>query len=713
VALRQVAESTLDRAIQLCAANETTTGLLLLAQGLRVATQAGATDLEEVFRWNIGSWSREAHALDVMLPHTSEVFGVAYSPDGKTIATGSADGKLRRWESRGGKLAGAPAEHPAAVLSLAFHPSGSLVATCCQDGLVRLWKPNEGGPVLKFRFQPADRPVWLRPGIAFSPDGGKILTGGIGGSARLWDAATGNELTAFRYSAPGQLHTNGVAFSRDGQTVLAANSGGQAQLSDPQTGKTLCLPIRTLGANTGAAFSPDGQQFATAHYGHWSAQMWDRETGKPVGPPLQHHHNVLCLAYSPDGRWLVTGGMEYVAHIWDVATGAPVGAPLRHGDSVNAVAFSPDGRALATASSDGNVCVWKPAAGALRRSISLAGPGTWAAFTPDSRYVAVGLHGDMSNDRLARHIRLWDLLTGEPSGTSFDGTGWSNGFVMGLAFNRDGSRLYVGSHRHVVIWDTATGKQLHQLVLPGPSHEVYRLALSSDETKVAVSPAVHQTKGPAYLWDLRRENTPPKTLEVPGAGVVSVEFGDEGRVLWTGCTDGTIRRWNTATGAAAGAPGRFTGHIHTIAVRPTDGAVLAVGSSDRFLRQLDAVTWQSKGPLLPHPGLVSEARYNRDGRLIITTSERAALVWHAQTGRRVGPPLSHSDHVWGLAISPDDEMIATTGYKDRLARLWLMPVRVEGRPADVMRWVERLTGQALGQDGSVKLLKPEAWRSLN
>jgi WD40 repeat protein len=324
------------------------------------------------------------------------VHGGAFSPDGRTLVTGSLNSTAQRWNVVTGEPLGGPLRHPAGVTSIAFSPDGKTVVAGTPGETSSLWDAATGQPVgeplrhfrvYRVAFSPAGNMVltagwslienqgqvclWqvptgkavgrplVHPGhvrtAVFSPDSRTILTGCDDRTARLWDVATGQPVGK-PLSHRGEVGV--VAFSPDGKTLLTGSADATAQLWDARTGDPIGVPFPHRGEVTALAFSPDGKVGLTGS-ADATAQLWHLATGQLLTSPLRHQGTVLTVAFSPDGRTILTGSSNGTARLWDAATGQPTGPVLRHQGAVRVAIFSPDGRTILTAGGDGKFHLWR------------------------------------------------------------------------------------------------------------------------------------------------------------------------------------------------------------------------------------------------------------------------------------------------------------------------------------------------------------------
>ncbi len=548
--------------------------------------------------------------------HTASVNSVAFTPDSKTLVTGGLDKNIKLWDVATGKNVATLTGHTDWVLSVAVSADGKTLVSGSKDNTARVWDLPTG----KLRHTLAGHSNWAE-GVAIGPDSTTVATAGQDNVVKLWDAATGRHLRDLIGHTAG---VNAAAFFPDGKTLVTASLDRTVRFWDVATG-SLASTLETGQQNIlyALSLSPDGKTLVSGSW-DYTVKVWDAEsraekqtlTPKRFRP--ENNFPILSLAVSPDGRTLAVSGEERAVKLLDAQTGQLRRLLEGHEDVIPKVAFSPDGNTLASASFDGTVRLWDVATGKCLHT--LAGHSNWVfavAFSPSGETVVSGGYD--------KTVRLWDAKSGKPLATLDK----HKGGVRAVAFSPDGRQVAsAGADKTIRVWDVAT-----------------------------------------------RESV--ETIKGHEEAIRAVAFSPDGRRLASGAEDGTLRLWNLADGKQLAAQSQPQSHVLALAFSPQGRTIAAVGQSSRAqgngVALLDASSLQERMRVVsPFTGdsAATSVAFSPDARLLYAAStDRSIRVWQGRMAPREAlVSFTSTKQMWFAAHSPDGKWLATGG-EDRILQL--------------------------------------------
>jgi WD40 repeat protein len=675
----------------------------------------GGTD-STVRVWRVGS-TAEPRLLGTL---SRSVGAVAFSPDGRTVAAAggyypyerrreanTADSAIILWDAATGKERRRCVGHTGAVLDLAFSPDGRLLASAGENSPVRLWDPTTGKQV-----RACGGAGSTVSALAFMPDGKTLVS--AGGTIHLWDVATGRE----RFASEGHDGAvRAVAFTPDGKTVVSRGADEALCFWDRATGKQL-RKVSGVGRGGCLAVTPDGKIVITGGY-DTIVRLWDVATGKEVRQLRGHRGLVDSVAVSAKGKLLASAGGDFrvmrngrddfAIRIWNLATGKELGRVGDHHDLVRAVCFAPDDKTLASASTDGTTRLWDLATGEEIRRFGDRADNHAILFSPDGQTLAT-LGGN--------RIRLWDPHTSKERGQVFIDV--PDGFTA-MDFSPDGRLLAAGTDQGAIrLWDVDTRRELAhfaghrgwvaalqfspdgRVLLSGgadggllvwgmtgklrPTTRLPRRDVSPVQTSppplaarpVGARPSEDMETSPspptaAVRRDRQGDRLPPGAL----ARIGTVRWQVPDLVTYLACTpDGKtlisagyrIFLWDTATGRERRRLGRRSNTMIAAALTP-DGKRLAYSDDGGRIHLYDVAAGKDLRTFR-EGRQVHALAFAPDGRNLAVAAEGSdVVIWDVTTGKPArslpSAPTATDDVAW----SRDGKMLAAVG-RDQVLRIW-------------------------------------------
>jgi WD40 repeat protein/uncharacterized caspase-like protein len=596
-------------------------GLAFSPDGRYVAT--GSVD-HTIKLWEVAT-GRE---LRTLTGHTGTVKAVAFSPDGQTLASGGNDGKIKFWEIASGREAASLAGHAQSVIALAFSHDGRWLASSGADFAVKLWEVASRREARSYTGH-----FGLAPALAFSPDGSLLASGSRDKTIRLWNVSPAREREPLEHT--GEVRS--VAFSPDGKTLAAAGHDGKVWLWSLPKARRVKKPGVAPSGLLAAGFSRDGSKLLTCAEDR-TIRIFNPVTLVEISalPDSAGFEKYETAAFSSDSSWVLGSIGLPAVDLRQTIPGSRVRTLENRNNPVYSVAVSPDGRWLATGNKDTTITVWDLFSGRVVASLAgNAGSVGAVAFSPDSGRLASGAKGGM--------IILWDIAAGRelhrwpahPDG------------VNSLVFAQDGRRLISSGVEPVIrVWETETGNEM--ATMTGHTKEARALSLSADGKQMA-SAGADQT---VRVWDTG-SNSAAEPLAGHTGSVFAVAMSADGRLIASGGADRLVKLWDAGAGREIHSLAGLQGRVDSLAFSP-DGRYLAAGGATGEIKVWETQSGAAAFTLVGHEGGVNALCFGPGGKWLISGSEDgSARFWEVEKGVLAATVISLRNNSDWLVVAPD------------------------------------------------------------
>ncbi len=609
-------------------------------------------------------WDGRTGGFAFRLPMQALVLDAAVSRDGTQIAAGGADGEVELWPlAAGARPQALLPRGSASITSVSFDPDAKHVLAVPRAGPIELI--DTSASTKRMTRLNAGVGTWDKPvAAAWDPTGTRVVavyqSGGavfavhsspkrlfwLGSRPRRQGAGAPTAVQTSSYSA--------VGFSPDGSVIVTGTTDGVVKSWNARNGRlmlTLRLPFRSSVQSLAFDGRRGAPLWVAVGCADGSVHLWQPRTG--FGFALRGHSSTVnSVSFSPDGRWVLSGSDDGTAVVWNTATRTRQAVLNGQTDAVVAAAFSPDGSRIVTASDDGTARLWHVPVQAPDQAVHVP------AYDMDT--TSFSRHGGRALVAGWGGVDTFDL--GKP------GNAFRRIEAPFAAFNPDGTRIVIAGPSSIATWNGRTGGRLSVVRFTTTTYP----KISSDRNWVALP---DEFRGVVWLW--RTDERKP-TVEIHvGRSINEVALDANGGRLAVG-GDGGISVWDTKAQKPIRTP--FGDGRETFAISPDGsevlGAAKAPGGEVDWVTSSGTVTsiWRidtGRRIVLHTRDEATRIVFSPGGGLVITAGDtNKAVVWNAQTGRKLATLIGYTGGINDLAFSPNGHLVVTAGA-DGTARVWV------------------------------------------
>ncbi len=631
----------------------------------------------------IPTWGQQPEQIQFLEGHEAPARTVSYSPDGKTVISGSADGSVRIWDRGTGTLIRTIKRHTGPVLSMAVSPDGTQFATGGLDHQIQVEDLPTIHPLASLATVPN-----VPTELVISSDGKRLLTGDISNIVRLWSLETKANVRDYGGSTK---PITGAAFLPKAQQIAAASGDGYLRGWIEKDAKSIGA-IYTTPLSAIAVHPEENQIAGAGQDGLLRLIAWPPTTPKML---TGHSDQIAEVTMSADGKLIVSGGNDAKINQYTSEAAKPIKTLKGQDGPVTALALNADSAWIATGSNKGTIRVWKTEDSSQLFTLATAHAGsvTGAAFHPKLAQLAtVGSDGVLQVWTLGPKPK--DPQAKKPPKDALELVALKQfkahqGVATNVVFSSDGKFLFsAGVDKTVKQWDAQTGLLLGTFT--GSTNQLNDVAVTADG-KTLVAGA---SDSKVYVWTIPANPDSAKPAQTAllktyahTAAIHTVAVTDDGGMIAAAGDDRIIRVWETATDTERE---RFVGHTSTVRAIAfsEDGKRLVSAGADQTLRDwtpsvLAAVPAHKEGIL--------DVKFSPDGTQIFTTgADKTARQFAATDLKPVRTFTGSPEPIRVMALSDTGEFFAAAA-EEGVLRFWntkteqpLTTLKIVGKISDVL-----------------------------